>query len=296
MLPVRDDGRSGWIFLPSTSLTLHENWTSVAESVISQLFVRRVGRLSGGLRSGATQAPRLQFTRVPTRIQGMTCIVAVRVETDGAARIVMGGDSAGVAGHDILIRKDPKVFRNDELLVGFTSSFRMGQIMRFKFAPPAIPPGMDLYEYMVVHFVDRVRSVLKEGGFAEVQNSVERGGSFIVGLRERIFTIGSDFQVGENVDGFASVGSGADYALGALEILHTLPSLTGEEIVEMALRAAAKFSGGVRAPFVVMSSQAVPERQLLEVTLSTPELSAPLEDPVLLLAPVATAPSSETPV
>jgi ATP-dependent protease HslVU (ClpYQ) peptidase subunit len=203
----------------------------------------------------------------------MTCIVAVKVETGGSTRIVIGGDSAGVAGHDILIRKDPKVFRNSEVLIGITSSFRMGQIMRFKFVPPAIPPGMDLYEYMVVHFVDRVRASLKEGGFAEVQNSVERGGSFIVGLRERIFTIGSDFQVGENVDGFASVGSGADYALGALDTLRTLPDLSGEQMVEKALQTAAKFSGGVRAPFVILASE--PMQLLTESPSSVLDAATP---------------------
>lgn len=189
-------------------------------------------------------------------MERMTCIVAAKVETGGSTRIVIGGDSAGVSGHDITIRKDPKVFRNSELLIGITSSFRMGQIMRFKFVPPPIPAGMDLYEYMVVHFVDRVRAALKEGGFAEVQNSVERGGNFIVGVRERIFTIGTDFQVGENVEGFASVGSGADYALGALDTLRTLPNLSGEQIVERALQTAAKFTGSVRAPFVILASEA----------------------------------------
>jgi ATP-dependent protease HslVU (ClpYQ) peptidase subunit len=208
-------------------------------------------------------------------MEHMTCIVAVKVETGGTPRIVIGGDSAGVAGHDILIRKDPKVFRNSELLIGITSSFRMGQIMRFKFVPPAIPPGIDLYEYMVVHFVDRVRAAMKEGGFAEVQNSVERGGSFIVGLRERIFTIGSDFQVGENVDGFASVGSGADYALGALDTLRTLPHLSGEQMVEQALHTAAKFSGGVRPPFVILASETV--QSLTESPSSV--LEAPLQPP-----------------
>ena len=58
----------------------------------------------------------------------MTCIVAV---TDGK-KIVMGGDSAGVSGYSLTIRKDKKVFKRKdesgtEWLFGFTTSFRMGE-------------------------------------------------------------------------------------------------------------------------------------------------------------------------
>ena len=57
----------------------------------------------------------------------MTCIVGL---IDGR-RVWMGGDSAGVSGLDITVRADAKVFRNGDFLIGFTSSFRMGQLLAF---------------------------------------------------------------------------------------------------------------------------------------------------------------------
>lgn len=191
----------------------------------------------------------------------MTCIVALKVRDGAKTRIVLGGDSAGVSGLDITIRKDPKVFRNGDFLIGYTSSFRMGQIIRFNLKLPPIEAEVDLYEYMVRSFVESLRAALKSGGFTEVSNSVEKGGSFIVVIHDRIFTISSDFQVAEYEDTFAAVGCGADYARGALEVLVDSPALSGEQKVTRALEVATKFSAGVRPPFLLITSDcALPKR------------------------------------
>jgi len=62
----------------------------------------------------------------------MTCIVGL-VEN---GKVYIGGDSAGVAGLDITTRKDEKVFQKENMIFGFTSSFRMGQILRYSFKNP----------------------------------------------------------------------------------------------------------------------------------------------------------------
>lgn len=53
----------------------------------------------------------------------MTCIVGY---VTPAREVVMGADSAGVAGYDLRIRRDVKVFHAGPFLIGYTSSFRMG--------------------------------------------------------------------------------------------------------------------------------------------------------------------------
>jgi len=161
----------------------------------------------------------------------------------------MGGDSAGVAHLDVTLRKDPKVFRNGECVIGYTSSFRMGQLLRFKFRPPLMKQGTDTFRYMCTSFVDEVRRTLKRGGFSEVDNNVERGGHFLVGFRGRIFEVASDFQVGEAVADYAALGCGDSYALGALEASAVIDP---ENRVRQALAVAEKFSGGVRPPFIVL--------------------------------------------
>lgn len=177
----------------------------------------------------------------------MTCIVGIRSN----GHVTMGGDSAGVSHLDVTIRKDPKVFRTDNFLIGYTSSFRMGQILRYKFQPPPIPKRQDLYEYMCTSFVDQVRKVLKKGGFSEVSSNVESGGTFLIGINGRLFGIYNDYQVEESAELYSAVGCGDSYALGALEAQPT--SRDPEKRVLQALQVAEKFSGGVRGPFLILT-------------------------------------------
>lgn len=168
-------------------------------------------------------------------------------------RVWIGGDSAGVSGYDLTVRRDVKVFRNGPFVMGFTSSFRFGQTLHHKFsAPPPPSKAGDLTRYMVCDFVDALREALKAAGVAKVSEGVEEGGCALIGVRGRLFQVDSDFQVGEARDGFDAVGCGAPYALGAL---HALRTARPEQRIRRALAAAERHSGGVRGPFLVLSTE-----------------------------------------
>lgn len=178
----------------------------------------------------------------------MTCVVGW-VEK---GIIYMGADSAGVAGLDLRIRKDPKVFKKGPFLIGYTSSFRMGQLIRYKMSIPEHPHKMDSFEYMCVHFVEALRGCLKDGGYAKINNNEETGGHFLVGYKKGLYTIEADFQVNIVKEHFNAVGCGGDFALGALQILSGL-NLPPKLIVKKSLMVAESFSAGVRRPFVINS-------------------------------------------
>lgn len=173
----------------------------------------------------------------------MTCIVGL-VHKE---KVIIGGDSAGSNGYDVTIRKDPKVFRNGSFVIGCTSSFRMIQILRFGFKPPKIKGN--LYKYMCTDFVDAVRKAFEVGGYLQkAREGDDKGGCFLVGVSGRLFVIESDFQVGEPMDGFASVGCGERHALGSL---FATPDLPPKKRVRTALKAATKFSTGVEPPYLI---------------------------------------------
>jgi ATP-dependent protease HslVU (ClpYQ) peptidase subunit len=176
----------------------------------------------------------------------MTCIVGA---IDNGT-IYMGADSAGVGGYALDIRRDSKIFINGEFLIGFTSSFRMGQLLRFKFTPPIPKENQDLYEYMVSDFVEEVRKCLKDGGYSKIQSNEETGGTFLVGYRGRLFTIEDDFQVGEVFHEFAAVGCGFHIALGSM---YSTRGKNPSERIMTALEAAEEFSAGVRRPFNLLT-------------------------------------------
>lgn len=180
----------------------------------------------------------------------MTCIVAY--ERDGV--VYMGGDSAGVSNYSISARGDQKVFKNGEYLIGFTTSFRMGQLLRYKFNPSP-STSWDLEKHMVTTFIDEVRSCFTKNGYLHIDGGVESGGTFLVATKGRIFVVESDFQVGWNRVPYNAVGCGKDLALGVMHGLHIQNQCLPDSIVRMALEGAAEFSAGVCGPFHILEQK-----------------------------------------
>lgn len=191
----------------------------------------------------------------------MTAIVGLTHE----GRVHVGGDSAASGGTTLVIRKDPKVFTHqqdhyylpdhpDRWVFGYTTSYRMGQILQHAFTPPVIPHGADLHRFMCTTMVDAMRTTFKQAGWARTDSGVEETGQFLVGIRGRLFVIDEDYQVGETADGYAAVGCGDDLALGSL---HTTRHLDWSPRARLraALQAASHHSTGVAPPFVYATTQ-----------------------------------------
>lgn len=190
----------------------------------------------------------------------MTTIVAVRCSD----RIVMGGDSAGCNSSGLVeLRSDPKVFKRDGYLMGYTTSFRMGQILRYWAELPEPSKSGDLHAFMVRDFIPAIRDAYLEHGFAKTFGRGETkgeknysesgqawGGQFLVGVRESLFIVHEDFQVGEPLLPHFAIGSGALVAFGAL---FATADLAPEERVQIALESAVEHTSCVRPPFVLGS-------------------------------------------
>jgi hypothetical protein len=178
----------------------------------------------------------------------MTCVVALVLKD----KVYMGADSAGVEGYNLTIRKDPKIFQVGDFLIGFTSSFRMGQLLGYSLVVPDRNPNMSVDQYMNTVFIDAVRNCLAEGGMSTKDNGVESGGNFLVGYEGRLFEIGEDYQVGEGIHPFNAVGCGTNIALGSLYSTAS-SKMSPATRLTTALEAAEQFSSGVRAPFIFAS-------------------------------------------
>jgi ATP-dependent protease HslVU (ClpYQ) peptidase subunit len=178
----------------------------------------------------------------------MSCIVGMK----DSQRVIIGGDSAVVASSTIQIDTCPKVFRlkiqQDEYLIGHTGSGRIGNVLRHAFIPPPFKRHEDLETYMVTRFVDALRKCWRRASF-------ERGAQMLVGFQGHVFWIEEDYQVGQPMQGYTAIGSGEDYALGALYATQFLdPPLDLEKRVRIALGAAAEHNVFVRPPFPIICS------------------------------------------
>jgi ATP-dependent protease HslVU (ClpYQ) peptidase subunit len=176
----------------------------------------------------------------------MTCVVGIRTKKG----VLIGADSAGSNGWTIADRLDRKIFRkNEEFIFGVCGSYRLIQLLKYKFSPPEIGRiGVD--RYMNTAFIDEIRKVLAANGFEKKTDEVceiPKYSSFLVGLRNRLFNIGLDYQVGESLNGFDSVGSGMQMALGSLYSTGSMKDQKKRCI--LALKSAEHFCTSVRRPF-----------------------------------------------
>lgn len=185
----------------------------------------------------------------------MTCVVAL---IDGN-KVFMGGDAAASDDKTGLIfqRTDAKVFKVGQFGIGFIDSFRMGQILQYSWTPPVYKPtkgNKNLDKFLRTKFIDSIRNAFREHGFGNFSNTDDgdQGGVFIFAVQEtgRIFTVDSDFHIGEIDVPFVAEGGGQELALGSL--FSTGSVKTPRKRVRMALEAAAKFNMSVRPPFTII--------------------------------------------
>lgn len=181
----------------------------------------------------------------------MTCIVGL-VTDDG--NVLIGADSLSSNHSSKKVVRNPKIIRlsargrkhRSDILIGYTSSWRMGQILGKLKAPD--DSSDDAFDYLSGPFVDGVRQAMKDGGFATVKDGAEAGGYFLVAYDGRLFGVQSDFSVLEAADGFDSVGSGEDWAMGSLFSTRGV-IISPEDRVLLALKSAEAYNPGVQSPF-----------------------------------------------
>jgi len=177
----------------------------------------------------------------------MTCIVGyVDPKTND---IYMGADSASGNSYECKSSACSKVFTNGQMIFGFTSSWRMGQLLEHALRIPEHQQKVDVMQYMVTTFIDAVRTCLKEGGFARKENEEESGGTFLVGYHGKLFKISGDYQVNESLAPYDACGCGESFALGAM--FAAAKDIPIRSKILKALEAASEFSGGVRPPFKI---------------------------------------------
>lgn len=190
----------------------------------------------------------------------MTCIVGIE---DGD-RVVIGADAAGSEGWRVGTRADVKAWTSGSFAYGYTTSFRMGQLLQHKLTFPtdmlprsnADDAGAD--RFMATRFIDKVRRVLKDGGFLSIENGREEGGTLLVGFRRRLYAVGDDLQIARYGRGEYAVGAGADLALGALYATSASAgdvNLSAEDRALLALQASSEWSGAVRGPFTIVDTK-----------------------------------------
>lgn len=185
----------------------------------------------------------------------MTCIAAI-VDNKGVGYIAC--DSLGSNHYTKNTYTNRKIFKVSDMLIGFTGSYRMGQILQYRLNMPAAAVGQTLEEWLHINFLDAVRDVFKENGFLRVTENQEQpaDGEFLIVVAGRIFIMQADLSILESEDGFEACGSGEDYARATMNAAVTHGITKPKRILTEAIEAASKYVPSVGGEIHILSEKA----------------------------------------
>lgn len=157
----------------------------------------------------------------------MTCIIAF---TNGEQSFI-AGDKLGSNGFTKSIQTEPKVFekkfikiaddglnRTESVLaMGYTSSFRMGQLLTYNLNLPDQKANQTFAQYLVLEVIPLIRKLFKEEWGARDTTQDIGGGQFIILHDHVIYEVQGDFSVLQPKTQITSVGSGTYHAIASME-------------------------------------------------------------------------------
>ena len=172
-------------------------------------------------------------------------------------------DDNGYATQVVTMREGTgKVQANGKYLIGAAGDVRAINILHHAFTPPAAPPnlkGRKLDHFFTVKFIPALRECFEQQGYAAPdteakQHMAEMASSLLVAVNGTIYAVDGDYSWYSDVNGTYAIGTGAQYAMGALHALQgrTRPNIqVGRKIALKALAAAARFDPYTGSPYHV---------------------------------------------
>lgn len=176
----------------------------------------------------------------------MSCIVGIAEN----GKVWIGGDSAGIGPDgELQLRKEPKVFKIGDLLIGACGS--PADYQGWVIPNTIFDPSMAAFDWVCFTFLPWLRTI----------RSADADFELLIGLRGHLFHVYGTRQVTEELAGFDAAGSGAQVARGALYFFEWDKTPTGQlkwhptQRIELALEAAQRFTSTVREPWVILESE-----------------------------------------
>lgn len=195
----------------------------------------------------------------------MTTIIAI--QGDGFAGICVDSrisdiDKGGYINQVLTLKEgNAKVAYNGKYLLGAAGDMRAINILHHAFQPPVPAPnlkGKKLDEFITVKFIPALRECLEQQGYAlpdsneEKLHIAEQDSVIIVAIHGTIYVIDGDYSWCSDTSGVYALGTGAPYALGAMQCLVGKNKLSPQNAKNSAIKAisiAAKFDPHTGAPY-----------------------------------------------
>lgn len=176
----------------------------------------------------------------------MTTIIGLAHE----GKVYLGGDGQTTSGWEAIYSAHPKVFTSGLFVIGASGTVRFKNLTQHHFDIPTDAEDKYDMRYMVRVFIPALREALKEhGAMGKISEKDNSDCLLLVGVRGVLYYIGIDFDVTAIASGLHSIGTGSEYAIGAMTAIY---SLSPRERIERSLEIAARYDIGTSAPFTIV--------------------------------------------
>ena len=179
----------------------------------------------------------------------MTCIVAIETPTG----VWMGGDRMASTTRNAIDMDQPKVFRNGPALIGNCGSIRQHQLLQYVLSIPAHSLSWDVDRWVAVDLTRAMLEMAEQWKASYVKDNVSHSHNALLAIRGRCYELQSDYSFTRCRTGEYAIGSGYEYAFGAL---HATRGREPKERIRTALEAAAERCPTVAGPFDVEFQEA----------------------------------------
>lgn len=152
-----------------------------------------------------------------------------------------------------------KIAINGKYLLGAAGDMRAINLLHHAFQPPAPTVGLKgkrLDSFMTTKFIPALRSCFETHGYSVGNNNnntiAEQDSSIMVVINSTIYIVESDYSWTPEASGLYATGTGAPYALGALQVLVSGKKLSpaqAKSALLKALQVSAKFDPYTGSPF-----------------------------------------------
>lgn len=194
----------------------------------------------------------------------MTCICGM--VRDG--HVYMAGDLMGSNGFTGKVYPDSKVFINGDFIIGYTSSFRMGQILEWNWVPPLREEGITDRQYMQFNVIESLRETFAIFGYGVKEGLESLGGNFLIGYKDSLYEMQENFSL-LRIEDYAAVGSGQYHAEATLHLMCDNLDIHPFNIMQTAIGTAAHFTQSVSYECTMFSSDEDAEEKFNELMEQT---------------------------
>ena len=213
----------------------------------------------------------------------MTTIIGIQGETFAllcADSQISDVDDSGYATQVVTMREGTgKVQTNGRYLIGAAGDVRAINLLHHAFTPPAAPPnlkGKKLDHFFTIKFIPALRECFETQGYATPDNEskqhmAEMDSSLLVAINGTIYAVDGDYSWYSDVNGTYAIGTGAQYAMGAMHALQgrTRPSIqTARKCALKSLSAASRFDPYTGSPYHVHVQDTTKEKAIKVVESS----------------------------